>query len=246
MSERGESKAQKSISAPKARFLKRRLSVWTIRTKAGPHSGKASIPLGFIVRDMLGATNSMFETKKVLNAEQVLVNGTARNTPQFAVGLFDVVELVPANKKYRVVLDTNSRLVLSELKPKSASEKVSKVLGKHAVKKGVIQLTTMEGFVFMEKKTGIVPGDSIKISLPAKKILSQFELKKGNLVYFTSGKKVSLTGKITGITEGTRSRPKLVNVDVDGTQVQTVEKNVVVIGNDKAEMDMGEPLEVSK
>lgn len=239
MSNRGNSRSQKSISAPIAVFLKRKENVWTIKTSAGPHSKETSVPLGFVVRDMLSLSETMFETKKVLNEGAISVNGVTRREPKFPIGLFDVVS-TKDGKNFRLVFDTKGRLVLSEMGGKSALEKVSKILFKKIVKKGLVQLTTTDGFVFREKKTEFKPGDSLRISLPDKKILEGLELKKGNMVYFTSGKKLGHVGKVTGFTEGTRARPRLVSVDVEGTEVLTVAQNVFVVGKNSLSIDFGD------
>ncbi len=239
MSQKGESKTQKSIAVEKARFIKRKKNVWTIRTSPGPHSKEFSVPLGFVVREMLGIAGTLFEAKKILGMGSIVVNGVARKEPKFPVGLFDVLLLVESKKKYRLVFDDKGRLVLSEMEDKSPLEKVSKILFKKAVKKGLVQLTTDDGFVFLEKKTAFRPGDSLKISLPEKKILDGLELKKGNMVYMIGGKKIGKTGTVLSVSDGTRSRPKLVGIEIDGKEILTVEKNTMVIGKGTPSVDFG-------
>lgn len=246
MASRGESKVQKSISVEKARFLPRKRNVFTTRVRAGAHSKQTSIPLGFIARDMLSAGDTMFETKKILNKGEILVNGRAQKENRFAVGLFDMIEVLPAGKKYRAVYDFKGRLVLNELGKKSTTEKISKIMFKKAVKNGVVQLTTSDGFVFLEKKTAFKPGDSLRFSLPDKKILEGIELKKGSAVFFTGGKQVGKTGVVTEITEGTKRREKLVDVDMEGTQVRTTEKNVVAVGKNSPAIEFGKSLNESE
>ncbi|MDO8633818.1 MAG: 30S ribosomal protein S4e [archaeon] len=239
MARHGERKSQKRISVETARFLKRKENVWTIRTKPGPHRRGHAIPLGFVARDMLQVGQTMFEAKKVLNQLGIEVNGVARKDTQFAVGLFDVVGVKATKKKFRVVFDKKGRLTLNEMDAKSPLEKVSKVLFKKAVKGGLIQLTTSEGFVFRDKKTGFSPNDSVKISVPEKKILSGLKFEEGNMVYFIGGTKIGETGKIRSITAGTRNRPVLVEVEVEGAMFKTTGNNLMVIGEKSAAVDLG-------
>ncbi len=244
MAQKGPSKTQKSISVENARFLKRKKNTWTIRTSPGAHSKNTSVPLGFVCRDLLGLGESMFETKKILNAKNVLVNGVARSDQKFAVGLFDVIELLLENKRFRIVFDNNGRLVLSEIKNKGSVEKISKILFKKMVKGGLVQLTTNDGFVFREKKSDYKPGDSLKISLPQKKILGGFELKTGKTVYLINGEnKVGKIGKVTAISGSSKSREKIINIDVDGEVLKTVERNVIVIGDNSTSIDFGKVFE---
>lgn len=242
MARHGESKSQKRISVETARFLKRKANVWTIRTKPGPHRRGYAIPLGFVARDMLHVGSTMFETKKVLNAGSIEVNGVPRKDHQFAVGLFDVVETKTTKKRYRVVFDKKGRLALNEMDAKSPLEKVSKVMYKRAVKGGLIQITTSEGFVFRDKTTSFSPNDSLKISVPDKKIISGLKFEQGNTVYFIGGTKIGETGKIKSITPGTRNRPILVEVDVDGNTFKTTGNNLMVIGEKSVVIDLGKEI----
>lgn len=195
---------------------------------------------------MLQAGKTMFEVKKVLNQMGIEVNGVARKDTQFAVGLFDVVEAKAVGKKFRVVFDKKGRLALNEMDAKSPLEKVSKVLFKKAVKGGLIQLTTSEGFVFRDKKTVFSPNDSLKISVPGKKILGGLKFEEGNMVYFIGGTKIGETGKIKSIAPGTRKRPVLVEVEVEGTVFQTTGNNLMVIGEKSAAVDLGKTVPLAE
>jgi small subunit ribosomal protein S4e len=230
MASKGENKKQKSISAPKARYFPRKKKVWTITSKPGPFTKKTSVPLGFVLRELAGIAHTMKEAKVALNQGAVKVNGKIVKSHQFSVGLFDIVEIENAGKKYRVVYDSHSRFVLNEMDAKEKLEKISRVVGKRKSKGGKICLNTAEGFVFMEEKTDIGVGDSVRISLPAKKIVSHISMKKGNIAYVIGGTHIGEIAAVEEITPGTAHRPELVELKKGDVSFKTLGKYVFMVG----------------
>lgn len=239
MSKRGESKSQKRISAPLQRLIKRKQNVFTERAIAGPHNKSSAAPLSYFVRDILLLGQTMFEVKKVLNSGTVLVNGVQRKEPRFPVGIFDLLEVGAEKKKYRAVFDRKGRFVLSQMPPSARDAKISKILFKKAAGKGILQLTTNDGLLFNEKGTKLVPGDSVMISLPDKKIVESFGLKEGHLGYVVGGTKKGSIGKITDISLGTKRKPSLVSMEIEGTEFRTIAEYVFVIGAQKPAIELG-------
>lgn len=238
MGSRGESKAQKTVSVQKVRFLKRKKHVWTIKNRTGPHSKKSSVPLGFLVRNMLGLAQTRKETKLILNSGEVRVNGTKRIDLNFPLGLFDVVEFPKTKKMHRIVLDEKGRITSAEMKSGALLEKVSKVLKKHVSKKGFVKLTTSDGFVLSEEKTSVNVSDSVKISLPGKKILENFSFSDGQIAVIIGGKHAGETGKIKEVIPGSMHKPKLVKLESKKGEFSTLEKYVCIVGDAKTALEM--------
>ena len=84
---------QKRMSMPTSRKVSKKTNKWITATSPGPHSKEASLPLVVILRDMLKVVNDAKEAKQILLEKQVLIDGIARKSLKFPVGLFDVVAI---------------------------------------------------------------------------------------------------------------------------------------------------------
>lgn len=232
MAKKGERKAQKRLSVNRMTPIRRKDSAWVFKTIPGPHSKKTSVPLGVIVRDVLGVARNAKEARFVLNNGSVLVDGRKRKRPQFPVGLFDVVSV--GEKHYRAVLDENGRLSLREAKKTESVFKLCKVVGKKAFGKGLFQLHTSDGRSFFEKNNSIKPGDTLQIGLPEQVVREFFKLEKGNSVFVIDGKRSGSVGKIIRVIPGTMARERIVVLaPEEGNEFQTAERNVFVVGKEK-------------
>jgi len=207
MSKKGEGKSQKRLSAPNARFLPRKVKVWSIKGRPGPHSRESSVPLGFVLREMLGVAKTLKEAKIILGNKAVEVNGLVRSDYRFPVGIFDLIELPETKKVYRVVIDSKQRIALKGLDAKAEKARICKVTGKKIGKKGVMQLTFNDGTVLLEKKTKLNCMDSAKLSVPEKKILAELALAEGSLAYLLKGKSAGEVARVKKIFKPTMHRP---------------------------------------
>ncbi len=226
MSSKGEKKKLKSLNAPRAVHIKRKENKWTIRTSAGAYKKEDSVALGIVLRDFIGVAVNLREAKEILKKGEIKVNGKIKTEHKFGVGLFDIISIENQEKEYRVVYDKKRRVILKELKNKS-NEKISKIMFKRITKKG-IQITTNEGMVFIGAKGNV--GDSLKIKVPEGKIEELIELKEGALIYITKGSHCSEKGRIKEIVKGTAKREKLVKIEQEKREFETLERNVIVIG----------------
>lgn len=241
MGKKGETKGQKRLSVPKARGMPKKGKKWAIRGRPGPYSGSNSVPLGFIVREMLGLARTLAEAKRIANSGAVKVNGRERKDYRFAAGLFDVIEA--GKERYRVLLDRKGRINLVGMPAKGTLTKLSKVTGKRMLKKGLCQFRTNEGSTFTGEKSRMNVGDSVKIELPERNVVAVYRMKEGNTAYITGGTHVATVAKIREITGATMSRPKLIALECKGAKFQTVERNVFVVGEGKAETELAEGAE---
>lgn len=237
MARKGESRTQKSISAPKIRHFHRKETVFTVKGRPGPHSKETSVPISFLLREVIRVAGNSKECKKILSEASVKVNGNVRRKMEFPAGIFDLVEIVPLKKKYRLVLDTKGRLRASEVDYKSKDFKVSKVVGKRTVKSGKIMVTTNDGFNIELGKEKISVDDSVKVSLPEIKIEEVYHAARGSTAYVIAGIHVGKTLKVEGITPGALHKEKSVTLSENSKSFDTVLRNVVVVGKDKPEIE---------
>jgi small subunit ribosomal protein S4e len=243
MAKHGEDKTQKRLSVAKARFFPRKSDTWTMRSIAGAYKKDESLPLAFIVRDMLRIADSMWEAKYEIQNNNVHVNGAPRKDYRFSVGLFDIVEIPKLNKRYRMVLDSKGRLALSEIDHKSKLEKLCKVKGKKVVKGKKFVLSTNDGLMIETKDSKIPVGAVLKISLPDHKVMEVLEQKKGNLVYVCGGTHASAIAKITDMTQGDMLKDKMVYLEGDEGKFLTTEKYIFVLGTGKPAIELGKAAE---
>lgn len=234
MSKKGEAKKIKALNAPKAVSINRKENTWTVKTGAGPHKREDSVALGILLRDQVKIVSNLKEAKNILNKKAVKVNGVARKEYNFPVGLFDIIAIEEQELFFRVLFDKKRRIILKELK-ENETNKIVKVTNKMTTKKG-IKVGTDDGRVIMTDKANV--GDSLLINLPENIIENVLELKEEAIVYITKGAHCASVGKIKEINKATARREKLVRVEVNGKEYETVSRNTVVIGDKKEEISL--------
>lgn len=234
MARKGQNRKQKRLSVGTVRHLERKHYTWTIRAKPGTHNGLTSVPLGFVVRDMLNITKTSKETRHILNKGMVQVDGVVRKEHQFPLGLFDSVSIPTTKKNYRLMLDTKGRLKVHEVSDAQLKQKTVKVVHKHIGKGKILTIQTHDGKTFRNAENNVRVDDSVMIPLNGTKAEGHLPLKSGSRVYITGGKHVGEVAQIAGIVEGTMKRDKLVNLTEGKEKFQTTVQNVMVINDDVA------------
>lgn len=237
MARKGGRKSNKRLAASKAMQLQRKEFTWTIRANSGPHSRQKSMPIGFVLRDLLHLAANLKEVKFILNKGIVSVDGRTVRDYRFPVGLFDLISTSAENKTYRVLFDRKGRLVLKEEKT-NVKQKLCKVIAKGIAKKGLIQLHSNDGRTFSVKKSDANIGDSLLVRVPQQSIEQQFRLAAGNTVLLTGGTNVGMVASIKKITEATMQRQKLIALSSEGKDFQTTESNVFVVGEKKPAIEV--------
>ncbi|MDD4250736.1 MAG: 30S ribosomal protein S4e [Candidatus ainarchaeum sp.] len=234
MSKKGQNKKLKALNAPKTIKVNRKEKVWVVKTRAGPHNAKNSIPLGIILRDYIKIASTIKEAKNILLSNTVKIDGKIKKDYRLGIGLFDTITIEKQKLYYMVILDNKGRLILKDLK-EELKEKICKVEHKNALGKKV-QITTNDGRTFINNEAKI--GDSIKINLPEGKIIKVLKLKEKAIVYITKGSHCSEKGIIKEIISSTIKREKLVKLEQDGIIFETIAKNIIVIGEGKEEIQI--------
>lgn len=232
MANKGPRRREKRLAASRIVPLLRKEYVWHIRAKPGPHKRRNSVALGFVLRDLVGITQNARETKAVLNQGIVLVDGKAEKDSRRPVGLFDLVSVLNEKKTFRVLFNRKGELALAEERF-GCNEKICKVVGKKVVSNGITQLATNDGRCFREKKADADVGDSLLVQVPEQKILKVLKETAEKMVFVTDGKHIGSTAKIKGMDEGTMGRPKLVTLQTPDGEFKTVERNIIVVGEEK-------------
>ncbi len=225
--------------------ISRKEYVWTVKPSPGPHPLFRSIPLGIIVRDVLGYATSMREARRILNERKVAIDGRIITDYKFPVGLMDVIHIIPEGKFYRVVPDKTKKLKLVEIPQEESGYKLSKVIRKQTVKGGRIQLTLHDGRNILLPKLGeggldVRTFDSLLITIPKQSIVQHVPCREGVLAIVTDGRNVGFIGRIESIQQVFKRRDALVVLKNDqGEIARTKLEYILPIGIEKPLVTVG-------
>ncbi|MEM1515418.1 MAG: 30S ribosomal protein S4e [Candidatus Bathyarchaeia archaeon] len=221
--------------------IHRKKYTWTIKPDPGPHPIKRCIPLGIIIRDLLGYAETMREVKKIVAQGNILVDGRVRCDIHFPVGLMDVLSITEINKNWRV-LPYGKGLALFEINDEEAKYKICRIEGKATLPGGHLQLNLHDGrniLIRCEDPRKPVGGeyhtlDTLRISLPDQMILEHLRLDVGMMALIVDGENLGRYGFIKSIDliEKQKRRKCLVTIeDENGTAYQTILDYLFVVGD---------------
>jgi small subunit ribosomal protein S4e len=217
----------KQLPAPATwKSSKKKEGRFVLRPNPGAGSRKFGLALGSIIRDEVRYASTLSEAKKVLNNQQVLVDGIRRKDPHFLVSLFAVVTFVDLAQSYRLLLDQKGRIKVQEIPSAERTAKLCKITGKAAVRGGKIQYHFHDGKnIIMDEEAHV--GDTVLLSLPDLKIQEVFQLKPGASILFVSGKHSGDIGELKEI------KGKEVIYISNGQNVETTKAYAFVVGKKK-------------
>jgi small subunit ribosomal protein S4e len=194
------------------------------------------MPMGVILRDILGVAHNRREAKKILHSRQIMVDGRVETALGRGVGLMDV--LTVGGNNYRCILDTNGKLRYRPISAKKASSKICRVMGKTTISGGKTQLHLHDGRnLLFDSNPEYKSGDSVVISLPEQEIVSHHKFEEGALAYLTGGSHIGETATIKSYEIKRSSKANETSFDNFGT----ISDYVFILGNSK---DI--PLEVAE
>ena len=221
---------QKRLSVPKSWPVERKTETFTVKADAGPH-GEAGGPLLIVLRDVLGYADSRKEARYALDQDSVLINGKPVSDEERPVGMFDILTFVERDEYYRVFPGEGGRLALTAIDGDSAESKLGKIVGKHHVSGGDVQLTLHDGqTLLVEDDSGYDAGDSIVVDNESGDVVAHFEYDEGALVTAVDGTHAGEIGTVDEIqvTPGS-SQNNVIVEQADDAGFETVSEYVVVI-----------------
>ncbi|MFH1786366.1 MAG: hypothetical protein ABH829_01800 [archaeon] len=211
----------------------RKQKTWAVRPASRGFMLNESMPLLLVIRDVLGETKTLRETKKLLNQGVVTVNGKDRTDYRFPVGLFDIIHITPIKKTY-IVVPSKKGIGIKETKP--ASSALMKITNKVANGKDAYQYTFHNGMTINLNKSYKI-GDSLVIGFDGK-VQGSFEMKEGTYAVITGGRRRGAQGKITSITLPAFTGSKMVAIEGEGGSYITKYDYVFPCGKAKPEVDL--------
>lgn len=212
----------KTVAAPRAVPIERKLTAWTAKPGPGMHSIEEALALSTALRKS-GFAVTKKDVKALLNSGSVRVDGRVVREMKLPVGFMDVVEV--SGKGFRALLDRKGRLALKETP--NPRVKVCRVEGKHRTRGGKLHITLHDGKCLLDYSCSV--GDSVCISIPDSKPVEHIPLAVGAEAVVIRGKHVGKHVRIEGIAEGTAARKAEVSFTHEGSTFSTPKEYVFPI-----------------
>lgn len=240
MARKGGRTRFKRLAAPITYKVPRKTGKWVIKASPGPHPSSRAIPIGILLRDVLGIAKTLREVKYILRKGYVHVDGRVVINYKFPIGLMDVIELTPTGEVYRIL--PAKRYIIHPYRIVDEKDKTLKPLRierKTMIKGGVLQFTTHDSRNFLIKPDDelamLKPGGTLIYDFKNKKIIDSIRLEKGVLALITGGSKISTVAKILEIRKPDPLKPRLVRLHTHENGVfETIFDYIFPIGMDKS------------
>ncbi len=238
MGKKGGRNKLKRLAAPRSWDISRKGDRFVFKPLPGPHSIASSYPLGVVVRDLAGMAGTSKEVKLSTRTGKVAVDGRARQSPSFPVGLFDVVSVSAEGVSFRLVPSAKG-LLLSKVDSAEAGKKLCSIKSKSKTKGGHIQYGLHDGRSLVDDKLNLSPGDAVLLELPSQNVLDQVKMAKGSLGLVLSGDRAGQAGKILEVKQGTITRERMVKLSLPGGEAEIPSRLVFPVGTAKPLITVG-------
>ncbi|MEM2929358.1 MAG: 30S ribosomal protein S4e [Thermoproteota archaeon] len=234
MARKGGSRSLKRYAAPPVMQVSSvKEKKFVAKPKPGPHRLSLSLPLQVVVRDVLKMAETGREAKYVIGHSMILVDGVARTSYKFPVGIMDVVSVKELGRHYRVLVNEKGRLTPIEVPPEEASLKICRVNGKHLYR-GRLRFSTEDGRTFETDEQSLNIGGSLLVKIPDGVVVDKAPLAEGNTGYVFMGKRAGTIGVVKKVSESSLLRESMVTLALgDGREVNTVRDYVMIVGRDR-------------
>ena len=224
----------KRLTMPRSWPLPRKSSVWIQKPNPCGHPLDLCMPMGVILRDILGVAQNRREAKKILHSRLVKVDGAIETDIGRGVGLMDV--LTVGDVSYKCVLDTNGKLRYRTIPAKEALTKICRVMGKTTIKGAKTQVHLHDGRnLLFNENPEYKTGDSLVISLPDQEVKSYHKFEEGSIAYLTGGNHIGELATVRGQDIKRSSKANEVQFDDFGTI-----SDYVFIISDESDIPMGD------
>ena len=114
----GKSSHMKRLAMPRSWPLPRKTSVWVQRPDPCGHSIECCMPVGIILRDILGFAGTRKEANQIIQKGIVKVDGKEVKSINRGVGLFDILTI--GDQSFICIFDKRGRLSYNLIDSKKA------------------------------------------------------------------------------------------------------------------------------
>ncbi len=250
MGSKGSTRHSKRLSAPITYTIKRKHGVFTIRPYPPRGKFESAIPLGIILREVLGYAKTLNEVKKILNRKMVKIDGDIKSSYKYTLGPMDVLEITKTNEFYRLVPYRGKRRVkLHPISEEEAKQKLLQVKKKHSIRGGLTQLAFHDGRTITmdpnEESTisiqNISPKDTILYNLEKKEMVEHFPFTENNMGLIMGGHNVGLLGTIVEIETQLGRKNRTITFQTEEGEIKTSDRHIFIVGTTKAMVSLPKP-----
>ncbi|MFX0122932.1 MAG: 30S ribosomal protein S4e [Candidatus Hodarchaeota archaeon] len=247
MGKKGSPQHRKRLSAPIAYPIQRKHGIFTIKPYPTRSTMESSIPLGIIIREILGYAKTLSEVKKILSRKMVKIDGRIQTSHKSSLGPMDVLEITKTEEYFRMLpYRGKRRFKLHPISKDDAHLKMQRIKRKNAVKNGLIQLTFHDGRNYLldpeeEQKFPIAEltvKDSVMFNLEDKIIEDHYPFAEGNTAVIMGGHNVGIVGKIQEIEAQSGRKTRTVTLETDEGKIKTTDRHLFVIGREEPVIDI--------
>ena len=217
----------KRMAAPKTWQIKRKGLKFITKPKPGPHRLGSGMPLNTLLKEVLNYASTTREVKKILNTNEIRIDGKVRKDFRHPIGIFDTLEFTNTNEYFRIILNKKGKIDLIKIKKEEVSLKPCKIIGK-TMTSGKMQLNLYDGRNIFVDKGGFGVGDTIILSLPEQKISKHLKIDKKSTIFLVGGKHTGEIGQVEYIIGN-----KLIYKNQKNELIETSKKYAFVVGDSK-------------
>ena len=223
-------KIMKRLAAPKTWHVERKKTKVITKPLPGSHRIEMGIPLNILLKEILNYASTTREVKKLLNTNDVRVDGTIRKNPRFQVGIFDTLAFTNIDEYYRMVINKKGYLELIKISKEESSIKPCRIIKKTMVN-GKLQLNLYDGKNIIADKNNYKSGDTVMISLPDKKISRHLKLEAKSTILLLGGNHIGELGHVENIIGN-----RIVYKSQKGELIETSKDYAFVVGEQKPQI----------
>jgi small subunit ribosomal protein S4e len=217
----------KRLAAPKIWQIQRKKFKFVTKPVPGPHGTEAGISLGTLLKETLNYASSNRESRKIINTNEVRIDGKIRKDFRFPVGVFDTIGFSTTNEHFRAIISRKGNMELVKIKKEEAAIKPCKIIGKTMIN-GKLQLNLFDGNNIPAGRGSYKVGDTILLSVPEKKIEKHLKLDKKASIFLIGGKHIGETGNVEDVLGD-----RIVYKNNEGELIETSRKYAFVIGENR-------------
>ncbi len=226
MGSKGNNRHIKRLAASRYINIGRKVNPYVLKPNAGRHTLDSSIAISTVIKEKLGIAQNERESRRILNAGSVEVNGKVVKDPRFPIGFGDVISFKPSKEQFSIGVGRSGTITVSKAQGHHHDQPL-KVVGKY-IASSKKEMVRLYNGVIIPSANGVSVNDSVMVK--DGKIHKVIKLEKGAKCLVVKGVHASLEGTIAEIKKGTALRDATVEIHGKSGSTETLLDNIIVTG----------------